>query len=201
MHLSDHSLRQIDDAYLRSLDPEALCGLSVRLLADLKEARERLNQGPTNSSRPPSSRAPWERGATVVEPDEAETCLAEAVEPAEAPAEAPPAAAPATVKPVPSVRKAGKQPGAPGVGRTQVFTAQEEIPHYPDVCAGCGQVLADPVGAVAYTGFQAVDLRRGAADDWSHSIARLNHFSASTGSRRWIARRAIRIAPAGWSAW
>ena len=34
MHLSDHSLRQIDDAYLRSLDAEALCGLSVRLLAD-----------------------------------------------------------------------------------------------------------------------------------------------------------------------
>ena len=72
MHLSDHGLRQIDEAYLRSLDPEALCGLSVRLLADLREARKRLNQGPTDSSRPPSSRAPWERGATVVEPDEAE---------------------------------------------------------------------------------------------------------------------------------
>ena len=39
MHLSDHSLRQIDDAYVRSLDPEALRGLSLRLLADLKEAR------------------------------------------------------------------------------------------------------------------------------------------------------------------
>ncbi len=66
---------------------------------------------------------------------------------------------------VKAARKAGKQPGAPGVGLTQVFTAQEEIPHYPDVCAGCGQVLADPVGAVAYTSFQAVDLRRGAADE------------------------------------
>ena len=58
MHLSDHGLRQIDEAYLRSLDPEALCGLSMRLLADLREARKRLNQGPTDSSRPPSSRAP-----------------------------------------------------------------------------------------------------------------------------------------------
>ncbi len=62
IHLSDHSLRQIiDDAYVRSLDPEALRGLSVRLLADLKEARDRLNQGQENSSRPPSSRALWER--------------------------------------------------------------------------------------------------------------------------------------------
>ena len=61
MHLSDHSLRQIDDAYVQSLDVEALRGLSVRLLADLKDAQDRLNQGPDNSSRPPSSRAPWDR--------------------------------------------------------------------------------------------------------------------------------------------
>ena len=162
MHLSDHSLRQIDDAYLRSLDPEALCGLSVRLLADLKEARERLNQGPTNSSRPPSSRAPWERGETAAEPDEAAESLPMAAEPAEAP---PATVGPAAVKPTPGARKAGKQPGAPGVGRTQVFAAHETLAHYPAVCTGCGRALTDPVGAaVAYTGFQAVDLRCGAPD-------------------------------------
>ncbi len=61
MHLSPHSLQQIDDAYIESLDPEALRGLSLRLLADLKEAWDRLNQGPDNSSRPSSSRAPWNR--------------------------------------------------------------------------------------------------------------------------------------------
>ena len=43
MHLNDHSLRQLDEAYIQSLDPEALRGLSLRLLADLKEARDRLN--------------------------------------------------------------------------------------------------------------------------------------------------------------
>jgi hypothetical protein len=61
MHLSPHSLRQIDDAYLQSLEVEALRELSMRLLADLKEAWDRLNQGPDHSSRPPSSRAPWDR--------------------------------------------------------------------------------------------------------------------------------------------
>jgi hypothetical protein len=163
MHLSDHSLRQIDDAYLRSLEPEALSGLSLRLLADLKEARERLNQGPTNSSRPPSSRAPWERGETVAEPDKAAESLPMAAEPDEAPAAEAASApvAPAALKPTPAARKAGKQPGAPGVGRTQVLAAHETIPHYPEVCAGCGRALPDPVGAVAYTGFQAVDLRCG----------------------------------------
>ena len=61
MHLSDHSLDQLDEAYVQTLDEGTLRGLSLRLLEDLKEARERLRQNPNNSSRPPSSRAPWER--------------------------------------------------------------------------------------------------------------------------------------------
>ena len=146
MHLNDHSLRQIDDAYLRSLEPEALCALSLRLLADLKEARDRLHQGPENSSRPPSSRVPWERtsGGQVSDEDpedgELKPELAEVakVQPAKV--------QPAEVQPA---RKAGKQPGAPGMGRTQVFQAHEEQAHYPAVCAGCGQTL-DPAGAIAY---------------------------------------------------
>ena len=151
MHLSPHSLRQIDDAYLQSLEVEALRGLSMRLLADLKEAWDRLNQGPENSSRPPSSRAPWERRGGGRESDaEADADAADSdlkAKPAEAnPAEAKPAC------------KAGKQPGAPGVGRTQVFQAHEEQPHYPNACAGCSRPRAR-AGAVAYSGFQAVDLR------------------------------------------
>jgi transposase len=164
MHLSDHSLRQIDDDYVRSLGTNALRDLSLRLLADLKEARERLHQGPTNSSRPPSSRAPWERGQV---PDP--TCEPEAPQDEAAAAEAPrtevePAKTrPAEIRPaaVKPARKAGKQPGAPGIGRTQVLEARELIPHYPGVCAGCGRALTAGTNAVAYTGFQALDLRWG----------------------------------------
>jgi hypothetical protein len=119
VHLSDHSLRQIDDDYVRSLGTDELRGLSLRLLADLKEARERLHQGPTNSSRPPSSRAPWERGERAEEAGEpAEADRIREAEPAEAP--------PAEVKPggAQPARKAGKQPGAPGAGRTQVLEAR-----------------------------------------------------------------------------
>src|SRR5512147_2139375 len=179
MHLSDHSLCQIDDAYLRSLEPEALRGLSSRLLADLKEARERLNQGPSNSSRPPSSRAPWEQGETLSRPDEAEALLPVAAEPVEeTPADGPPPeGSPAAVQPVAvtSARKPGKQPGAPGVGRTQVFEAREVIPHSPAVCAGCGRTLTEPVGAVAYTGFQAVDLHWGEAAQLGLTLGVVDH--------------------------
>ncbi|MBK8535426.1 MAG: hypothetical protein IPL59_10015 [Candidatus Competibacteraceae bacterium] len=80
----------------------------MQLLADLKEAWDRLNQGPENSSRPPSSRAPWERtgGGSASADDAADDALMPA---------------PADVQPVdvqptdPSPkRKPGKQPGAPG---------------------------------------------------------------------------------------
>ena len=78
MHLSDHSLSQLDEAYVQALDEGRLRGLSLRLLEDLKEARERLRQNPDNSSRPPSSRAPWERRSTKDE-DEADAPARDAV--------------------------------------------------------------------------------------------------------------------------
>jgi hypothetical protein len=58
MHLSDHDLRQLDKAYLGGLAPERALMLLSRALADLEAARERRNQNPSNSSRPPSSRLP-----------------------------------------------------------------------------------------------------------------------------------------------
>jgi hypothetical protein len=53
MLLQKHGLRQIDEAYMRSLSHEDLMKLSTKLLSDLKEARERLDQNPRKSSRPP----------------------------------------------------------------------------------------------------------------------------------------------------
>ena len=98
---------KIDDAYLQSLEVEALCGLSMRLLADLKEAWDRLNQGPDHSSRPPSSRAPWERTGSTLESEEAPETLDRDRQPAEA---QPTEAKPTEAKPT---RKPGKQPPAP----------------------------------------------------------------------------------------
>jgi transposase len=65
-------LRQIDEAYLRSLSHEALIRLSTKLVTDLKDARERLNRTPSNSSLPPSSQAPWVRDEAPEEAPEDE---------------------------------------------------------------------------------------------------------------------------------
>jgi hypothetical protein len=61
VHLSDHDLRQLDDAALANLTPEQARLLLSKAIEDLKNARERLAQNPANSSRPPSTRAPWEQ--------------------------------------------------------------------------------------------------------------------------------------------
>jgi transposase len=70
MHLTDHDLRQLDRDALSRLEEEALRRLAERLLADLKEARDRLNQDSRNSSRPPGSDSVYRqpRGAAERDP-------------------------------------------------------------------------------------------------------------------------------------
>jgi hypothetical protein len=170
MHLSDHSLQQLDEAYLERLDEAALRGLSARLLADLKEARERLQQGPHNSSRPPSSRMPWERGSRD-EPEADETPDPDPQGTAEPTADpdgdhaatrSPPTTAPKPPKTA-GAGKPGKPPGAPGFGRTQQLVAHDTRAHHPACCDGCGAALS-AADARAYTGFQSVDLVWGNPD-------------------------------------
>jgi hypothetical protein len=164
--LTPYDLRQLDEEFLRKLPEDALRSLSATLLADLKEAQERLRQSPSNSSRPPSSRPPWERGRSGSEP----TSPASAPEPAASEgASAPGAAAaqresdgaaPSAPPPgEPAVRrKPGKQPGAPGAGRTQRLEAHACEEHRPSRCAVCGQALPPEAPSLAYTAFQTLDL-------------------------------------------
>ena len=70
MKLSDHDLRQIDEEKINTLSETAVKNLSITLLKDLKEARERLNQNSKNSSIPPSSEAPWDKASKYEDAEE-----------------------------------------------------------------------------------------------------------------------------------
>jgi len=163
MQLSDHSLRQIDEAYLKRLGDEALRSLSSKLLLDLKEARERLNQTSRNSSLPPSREAPWDKTRAAdagterdegTEETDAEDIPPETAADAGGGAEAEPAPA---VEARPMARKqAGKVPGAPGYGRPAPERVDATEIHRPGVCAGCEASLAGQTGQ-AYTGYYEVD--------------------------------------------
>jgi len=154
MHLSDHDLRQLDEARLEGLSEAQARALLGKAVADLKAARERLGQNPSNSSRPPSSRAPWESSS-----DE-DTCADE-----DAPAATDEAAADAQdgaddeatdAGPSPETapqqqrqrthdsqerKRPGRRKGAPGHGRTQRLPVDIEHIHAPTCCAVCAAAL------------------------------------------------------------
>lgn len=110
--------------------------LSVRLLEDLKEARERLNQNPDNSSRSPSSCTPWFRESSSSDAPASSPPTDSADQ--DKPAEDPQVERESSKKEAGSTppRPPGKQPGAPGGGRTQVLPVKPyRQPLSGDLCA------------------------------------------------------------------
>lgn len=182
MQLSDHSLRQIDAAYLERLGDAALRALSAKLLLDLKEARERLNQTSRNSSLPPSREAPWEKSRPADGPTEGDEPPEERIAADMAPETATDALtdedAPAHAVDTPPMapQRAGQVKGAPGHGRPAPERTDAVEPHRAEVCAGCGASLAGHIGR-AYTGYYEVDwVREGSG--WAVRIT-LHRFEES----------------------
>ncbi|MDD1641856.1 MAG: DUF6444 domain-containing protein, partial [Methylococcaceae bacterium] len=174
MRLSDHDLLQLTEEELLELPEEVLRRLSVKLLYDLKEARERLRQTSRNSSRPPSSDLPWDKAGSNDEdqhPQQGHDEFAEVddrtLDTEEAtktgPEEITKDEANETQQTkeredeVNSKRKAGKQPGALGYGREQKITVTAEEHHYPTDCIRCDGELKQDAGK-AFTAFETVDL-------------------------------------------
>ena len=119
--------------------------LTEKLLNDLRDARDRQNQTPQNSSRPSGSYPPWEqaqlsdsqkRTDDIDSNEDTEEKKSEDDTPAES----------NTVdtenKPKSQKnQKPGKQVGAKGFGRTVKQPVTGEVVHKADQCAGCGQEL------------------------------------------------------------
>lgn len=179
MLLKNHSLRQIDEAYLRSLSHEALVGLSTKLVEDLKEARERLNQTPSNSSRPPSSQAPWVRDEAPEDEDEESPPQAPGDEPA-AQAESGEKAQGSVSEPggqqtCPPARKPGKQKGAAGYGRTQRLAVTETVHHRAPCCECCGREAAAQTPQTPWTAHYRLDIERGEGEALGIRVTHTKH--------------------------
>jgi len=184
MRLKDYDLRQIDEVTLRSLSEEDLRTLSAKLLLDLKEARERLNQSPKNSSRPPSSRDPWERN-NGSETSEEEGLLAQDGDEGvpestvnvdgdadEEKSESKKFTKPAKQKDQPA-RKPGKQPGSPGYGRTERIALTDTVDHHPTTCALCGREIGDT--GTPWTAFDSLDIEIGRTDALGIRVTNTRH--------------------------
>ena len=116
----------MDPTWQQRQPEDTVRGLLARALDDLRQARDRLNQNPSNSSRPPGSMEPWRRGGAEQGGAQQATASHDEAAGEPAPVEAgknesdtkadsPPQAGAASAAP----RGAGKPPGAEGFGRTQ----------------------------------------------------------------------------------
>jgi|JI6StandDraft_1071083.scaffolds.fasta_scaffold78492_2 transposase len=167
MHLSKHDLFQMDDEWLKKLPAELLLEVSKRLLHDVKELQDRLNQNPANSSRPPSTKAPWEKAREPAVENEApveggagETAASSAPAPETTPP-APETSPPVTERPSPrkgTGKPPGRQAGSPGHGRTQKLAVTDNCAHRPETCAVCGGALAEEAESQAYTAWDEIDI-------------------------------------------
>jgi hypothetical protein len=131
-------------------------------VTDLKEARERLHQTPSNSSRPPSSQAPW-----VTDENEDEES------PPEAPSDEPAPQAesgekaqgsvsePGGQQARPPARKPGKQKGAPGYGRTPCLAVTETVHHRAPCCECCEREAQAHSPQTPWTAYYNLDIEVG----------------------------------------
>ena len=190
MKLSDHDLLQLTEKDLEELPEAVVRQLSVKLLVDLKEARERLRQTSKTSSRPPSSDLPWDRmrdedqnrdgggnedSAPPEKPDETDSAAEDTDEAPQPPAAKHPLGEHNTHQNPPVVRrKPGKQWGAQGFGRQQSIKVTAETYHYPTHCALCDADLASP-SATAYTAFETLDIIWGRSEQPGIQLTNTKH--------------------------
>jgi len=165
VQLTRHDLLQLDEASLSRLSEEQLRALSVKLLADLKAAHERLEQNSHNSSRPPSSELPWQ-GKSEKENEEGTDSRGEGGTEAGAQDrnEETPCAGGEHAKSQSGTgpkrpRPPGQQPGASGHGRTQSLPIDQEEHHHPGQCAVCGATLPEGSPDRPHSASLAIDLR------------------------------------------
>ena len=170
MYLSDFDLQQLDEQKLRALPAEQKEALLVKLLWDLKDAREQLKTNSQTSSRPPRSDTPWpSHDPAGEEVDAAADKGGERKSEAEVSATNPAAEAESSDVTAPAVettpaisteqtpRKPGRQVGAPGQSRQVSLPVSATVNHLPATCACCGQAL-EPAEFIARTGLYVLEL-------------------------------------------
>jgi len=182
MHISDNSLKGLDENLLRSLTKRDLLDVSILLLADLKETRDRLNQNPANSSKPPSSKDPWFLGSPIdIKDEKEEEEPLEELPPDEKHSDDPKKGNPEN-KPAPKElkKKAGKQLGAKGYGRTQQLPITETILHRVNQCENCGLELNEDTTFNPLTGHYTIDIEVGDINDSYLKVTNTKHIYGDT---------------------
>jgi transposase len=166
MYFDRSDLQQLTPEYIDKLPSERVAVLFEQLRQDLIHARDRLNQNPSNSSRPPSTRAPWERQSdeNIDDSDDKPQSGSSEKQPTEPAQENAAVTGEANQSPQQKQgaesqkRKPGRQPGSQGFGRTQKLVITHEVVHKPSCCKGCAKPFEPEAKFHATCGYCSIDL-------------------------------------------
>lgn len=144
----------MDRQYLEALEHERLVDVACNLRDFAVDQVERLGQNSTNSSRPPSSDSPYEKGAKEAEKQSASADDTDKKDTAQVstPTDQP--------QPRQAKRSSGKQPGGQGFWRSEPLIPEARIPHCPEHCAACGAGVHVPENFPPYMGHHVLELER-----------------------------------------
>ena len=161
-HLTKDDLAQIDRSYLQSLEKETVIDVACKLRDFSIALVERLEQNSSNSSKPPSSDNPYDKGnkgkSDSKDDDDAKSSSTEDKENKTTEK----ATSAESSQSDDSNRSAGRQPGSQGFWRSEIPVPESTIPHYPSVCVICGKDLV-PEGIRPYMGYYVYELEKTAS--------------------------------------
>ncbi|PXF56227.1 MAG: hypothetical protein C4B58_14185 [Deltaproteobacteria bacterium] len=147
-HLTKDDLAQIDRIYLQSLEKETLIDVACKLRDFSVKLVERLEQNSSNSSKPPSSDSPYDKGnkgKSDSKDDDAKNSSAEDKENKVTEKGTSAENSQSDVQ-----RSPGRQPGSQGFWRSETPVPENTIPHYPGHCVICGKELDVLEGSQPY---------------------------------------------------
>ena len=169
MKLSKFDLDQINSERIKAMTPEEKDSLLLKVVSDLREALDRLNQNSTNSSCPPSSELPWqsskEKDEQASSEDDSELGAggsndAEVETGKVGEKDADSQECSTENKPEEKKRKPGRQEGAEGHSRKVDLPVTKEVVHRPEDCSVCDKNL-DPEKFVSRTAKYVLDIVMG----------------------------------------
>jgi transposase len=173
MRFDQHGLQQLTPDYISKLPSQRKEILIEELRQDLIAAHDRLNQNSTNSSRPPSSQAPWARSKNPNDQDKNNAHADQGIEESSSSPHDSEDSVASTEEGVQTTqsaneslkektlnahRKQGKQPGAKGFGRVEKLTVTHIEIHRAELCQGCGCSLPNEALFEATGGYYVIDL-------------------------------------------
>ncbi len=165
MKLSKFDLVQVDSERIEAMTPGEKDSLILKLVSDLREALDRLNQNSSNSSCPPSSEAPWQSSKEEEASGQEENSEFENCESKDAESETGKVDEKGTdsqegspeSKSEETKRKPGRQEGAEGHSRKVNLPVTKEVVHRPEECTICDNNL-DPEKFVSITAKYVLDI-------------------------------------------